>query len=78
MRNYARTVRDALGSGRRRELEQLSARVAELEAEVRECRRHQHRLAELTDVVEALLVPLADRDEAKVREALARYSDQLG
>jgi hypothetical protein len=56
----------------------LSKRVAELEDEVKECRRDQHRLAELTDVVQELLVPLARRDQAAVDEVLAKYTEQLG
>ena len=49
------------------EVARLSKRVAELEDEVRECRRDQHRLAELTDIVQELLVPLSRRDEARCR-----------
>jgi hypothetical protein len=56
----------------------LTARVASLEEEVRECRRQQLRLAELTDVVQELLLPLSQRDQAKVDELLERYSAQLG
>ena len=59
-------------------LEELTARVASLEDEVRECRRQQLRLAELTDVVQELLLPLSQRDQAKVDELLERYSAQLG
>lgn len=64
------------GSGRR--LAELEARVDELEAEIRECRRHQLRLAELTDVVQELLLPVSQRNQAAVDEVLARYSEQLG
>ena len=35
--------------------------------------KHGLSIAELTDVVAELLVPLADRDEEKARELLARY-----
>ncbi|QLQ11314.1 MAG: hypothetical protein HZY75_14195 [Nocardioidaceae bacterium] len=41
--------------------------MTELEAEMQEMRRLNRRLAELTDIVEELLVPLSERDEAKVR-----------
>ena len=44
-----------------------------LEAEVQENRRLNRRIAELTDVVAELLVPLADRDEERVQEVLAAY-----
>jgi hypothetical protein len=59
-------------------LESLNARVTALEDEVRECRRQQLRLAELTDLVQELLLPLSQRDQAKVDELLERYSAQLG
>ena len=42
---------------------------------VHENRRLNRRVAELTDVVAELLVPLADRDEEKARELLARYRE---
>jgi hypothetical protein len=61
-----------------RDIARLSARLRELEDEVRECRQQQHRLAELTDVVTELLVPLSRRDQDKVDAILARYSEQLG
>jgi hypothetical protein len=57
---------------------ELTARVATLEEEVRECRRQQLRLAELTDIVQELLLPLSQRDQDKVDELLERYSAQLG
>ena len=55
----------------------LYERVTALEEEVQECRRLNLRLAELTDVVAELLLPLAQRDEAKVNEAMERYSRGL-
>lgn len=64
--------------GARDEIERLEARVGELEVEVQELRTYQHRLAEITDVVQELLVPLAQRDQAGVNEVLERYTDQLG
>lgn len=54
-------------------MDRLAARIDELEAEVQECRRLNRRLAELTDVVEELLLPLSQRDEAGAREHLDRY-----
>ena len=45
------------------------------EAAVHENRRLNRRVAELTDVVAELLVPIADRDEEKARELLARYRE---
>ena len=49
--------------------------VRDLGAAVHENRRLNRRVAELTDVVAELLVPLADRDEDKARELLARYRE---
>jgi hypothetical protein len=60
------------------DLAALSNRVRELEDEVSECRRLHHRVAELTDVVQELLVPLSQRDQDRVDEILAKYTDQLG
>ncbi len=60
------------------EVLELKARVRELENELRENRQHQQRLAELTDVVQELLLPLSSRDQEKVDDILARYTDQLG
>jgi len=56
---------------------ELHQRVDALELEVQECRALSLRLAELTDLVTELLVPLAQRDEAKVSELLARYHSRL-
>jgi hypothetical protein len=56
---------------------ELRRRVAELESEMQEARRLNRRLAELTDVVQELLLPLSQRDEAKVHEVLDRYSASL-
>lgn len=55
----------------------LRKRVAALEAEVQECRQLNLRLAELTDLVTDLLVPLARGDEAAAREALAKYHESI-
>ena len=77
----AERVRRALGARSASEdpaFEELTARVASLEDEVRECRRQQLRLAELTDVVQELLLPLSQRDQARVEELLERYTSQLG
>ena len=42
-----------------------------------ECRQLNLRLAELTDVVMELLLPVADRDEERVAELLQRYRDSV-
>lgn len=59
---------------RAEDAESLKARITELEAEMQEARRLNLRLAELTDVVQELLLPVAQRDEEKVAEAVERYS----
>jgi hypothetical protein len=51
----------------------LRRRVALLENEVQELRALSVRLAELTDVVEQLLLPVAARDEEKLAELLSQY-----
>jgi hypothetical protein len=58
-------------------VEALRERVAVLEDEVQECRQLNLRLAELTDVVQELLVPLAQRDEQRVAAVLEKYSQGL-
>ncbi len=55
----------------------LEQRVADLEADMTEMRRHHLRLAELADVVQELLVPLASRDEESVQDALERFRKSL-
>lgn len=65
-------VREALTRGRA--IAELNARIDALEAEVQETRRLHRRVAELTDIIEELLVPVAERDEAKLRESLEKYA----
>ena len=65
-------------AARVRRLTQLEDRVAELEAEVQECRQVNLRLAELTDVVQELLLPVAQRDEERITEVMERYTKNLG
>ncbi|MBD8870255.1 DUF6752 domain-containing protein [Nocardioides donggukensis] len=67
----------AAGSARV-ESSRLEERVSELEAEVQECRQLNLRLAELTDLVQELLLPVAQRDEARVAELTERYTTELG
>ena len=58
-------------------IDALRERVAELEDEVQECRQLNLRLAELTDVVQELLLPVAARDEQRITEVLEKYSRGL-
>jgi hypothetical protein len=55
----------------------LRRRVAVLEAEVQECRQLNLRLAELTDIVTDLLVPLSRGDQAGLQETLVKYQESL-
>ena len=64
------------GSGRAA-VRRLEARVADLEADIAEMRRHNVRLAEIVDVVQELLVPMASRDEAAIQEAIERFQESL-
>jgi cell shape-determining protein MreC len=66
------------------DLDQLRATVAELreavtvlEDEVQEARRLNRRLAEITDVVQELLLPAAQRDDARLSELLDSYTSSL-
>ena len=58
-------------------VESLKERVAVLEEEVQECRQLNLRLAELTDVVQELLLPVAERDEKRIAEVMERYAKGL-
>lgn len=58
-------------------MQQLAERVADLEADIAEMRQHNLRLAELVDVVQELLVPLASRDDETVQAAVERFRKSL-
>jgi hypothetical protein len=58
-------------------VEALRGRVEELESEVQECRQLNLRLAELTDVVQELLLPIAQRDEQRIAEVMEKYAKGL-
>jgi len=51
----------------------LEKRVAALEEAVQENRALNVRVAELTDVVTELLLPVAARDEERLEELLGKY-----
>lgn len=76
-RKTARNLGRVRAGVRGEELDLLRARVDELEHEVQECRQLNLRLAELTDVVQELLLPVAQRDEGKLAELMERYSKGL-
>ena len=72
------SVKDKLNVvARFRSVAQLEQRVADLEADMSEMRRHNLRLAEIADVVQELLIPMASRDEVKVQEAIERFNKSL-
>lgn len=55
----------------------LRRRVTALEAEVQECQALNLRMAELMDIVTELVLPIAQRDDEKLREALAKYQESI-
>jgi hypothetical protein len=55
----------------------LAARVTALEAAVEESRQLSQRLADVVDVVTELLVPAMDRDDERLRAALANLNKTL-
>jgi len=55
-------------------LDELQQRLVELEAEIQECRQLNIRLAEVTDLVEQLLLPIAAQDQEKIAAAVEKYT----
>ena len=55
-------------------LDALQHRLENLEAEVQECRQLNIRLAEVVDLVEELLLPIAAQDEEKIAAAVEKYN----
>jgi hypothetical protein len=58
-------------------LDELQRRLEELSAEVQECRQLNIRLAEVTDLVEQLLLPIAAQDQDKIAAAVEKYTRTL-
>ncbi|MGD9959418.1 DUF6752 domain-containing protein [Nocardioides sp.] len=50
----------------------LYKRIVALEEEIQESRRLNQRLSDIIDVITEILVPAADRDDERMRDALAR------
>ena len=67
-------LRSRLPGGRVRE---LTERVERLEADVAEVRRHNLRLAELADLVQELLIPMAGQDRERIDQAIAKFQDRI-
>lgn len=55
----------------------LEARIDELERELVQTRRLHVRVAELTDIVQELLLPVAQQNTELLRERLEAYADSL-
>ena len=66
-----------MGRGPKQELEELRTRVTAIEGSIAELRRHHLRLAELTDLVQELLIPIAQRDESRAAEAIDKFQQGL-
>lgn len=64
-------------TSKRQQVDELEERVAGLESEIAELRRHHLRLAELADVVQELLIPMASRDETRIAEAIEKFQQSL-
>jgi hypothetical protein len=69
-----RRVVNAAGGGM---VDDLLARIEQLEDEVQENRNLNLRLAELLDVVQELLVPVASQDRERIEAALAKFERSL-
>lgn len=84
MRERLVKVRDQVkglrgGNTPKGQIARLRRRVAELEEEMQETRRLNRRVAELLDIVEELLVPIAQRDEERITRYLESHAtDQPG
>lgn len=61
-----------------RDLARLNRRLDTVEREVQECRQLNVRLASVTDLVNDLLLDLADTDDPRVAEAVTRYRASVG
>lgn len=59
------------------DLLRINTRFKKLEAEAQEARQLNRRVAELTDLVTELLIPIMENDRAKVDELLERYRSSL-
>jgi hypothetical protein len=69
-----RRLVDAAGGGL---VDELFTRINELEAAVEENRNLNLRVAELVDLVQELLLPVASQDQDKVEAALAKFQRSL-
>jgi hypothetical protein len=70
----ARRVANAAGGGI---VNDLMERIQQLEDEVQENRALNLKVAELIDVVQELLVPVASQDSERIESALAKFERSL-
>jgi hypothetical protein len=71
-KDVARRLRDRVRDSKAFD-RSLRGRVAQLEQQLEADRQLHRKIAELSDVVAELLIPIQDRDEARVTELLAQY-----
>jgi hypothetical protein len=69
-----RRLVDAVGGGM---VGDLLARIEALEAEVQENRNLNLRVAELVDLVQELLIPVASQDRERIEAALEKFQRSL-
>ena len=69
-----RRLVDAVGGGM---VTELLARIEALEDEVQENRNLSLRVAELVDLVQELLVPVASQDRERIEAALEKFQRSL-
>ena len=60
-----------------RSRDDLEQRVTDLEQVITELRRHHLRVAELVDVVQELLIPMASQDQERIQEAIAKFGKSI-
>jgi hypothetical protein len=65
---------DAVGGGL---VTEMRTRIEELEAAVEENRNLNLRVAELVDLVQELLIPVASQDKDKIQAALGEFQRSL-
>ena len=70
----ARTVERMARAVAGERLDALQERLQDLEAEVQECRQLNIRLAEVIDLVEQVLLPIAAQDQEKIAAAVEKYN----
>ncbi len=58
-------------------IDEMSARISVLEAEVQESRNLNVRVAELVDLVAELMLPVASQDREKIEAALTKFERSL-